>query len=385
MRIVVATTAGTGHIHPVVPVASALQRAGHDVVWATAAASVPMVERFGFAARAAGMEVAERNATFAQRFATEIGALPPRERRPAGMAAAFGTIAAPRMLEQLAVVLDDVRPDLVVHEVAELASPALAAARGIARMTVAFSGALAAPVQAAIATSVAPLWSSVGLAVPADLGLLDGGYLHPFPPAFGQRPDGERVLDARPLHEDGAGGAAAPAWLAELGVRRPLVYVTFGTEFGRFAPWSAVLGAMAPLDVDVVATVGSQLDPSSLGAVPPNVRVERYVPQGALLCRASLVVSHAGAGTMLAAAGHGVAQIAVPIAADQFENADALATSGAGVVVEGADVAAERIADVARRLLADGPERERTAVVAAQIAAMAHPDDVVRGLVHALA
>jgi integrase len=39
MRVLVTSTPGFGHIHPVVPLVQELQRAGHDVTWATAAVS----------------------------------------------------------------------------------------------------------------------------------------------------------------------------------------------------------------------------------------------------------------------------------------------------------------------------------------------------------
>jgi hypothetical protein len=49
-------------------------------------------------------------------------------------------------------------------------------------------------------------------------------------------------------------------WLGRLGVDRPAVYVTYGTELRALAPWSALLSALASLDIDAVVTTGGTID-----------------------------------------------------------------------------------------------------------------------------
>ena len=75
----------------------------------------------------------------------------------------------------------------------------------------------------------------------------------------------------------------------------------------------------------MVATTGRRLDPDELGPVPPNVVVEEFVPQDAVLARADLLVSHSGSGTMLGGLVHGVPQVALPRGTDQPQNAALLA------------------------------------------------------------
>ena len=89
--------------------------------------------------------------------------------------------------------------------------------------------------------------------------------------------------------------------------------------------------AASELDIDVVATVGGQADASALGAIPGNTRVERYVPQSFLIKRASLVVSHAGAGTIIAAASAGKPHRSISLSADNWDNADFLARHNVGI------------------------------------------------------
>jgi MGT family glycosyltransferase len=75
------------------------------------------------------------------------------------------------------------------------------------------------------------------------------------------------------------------------------------------------------LPVNVVATVGRALDPGVLGRQPPNVHVERYIPQAQLLPHCSLVVSHGGSGSVIGALAHGLPMVLIPIGADQPRNA----------------------------------------------------------------
>ncbi len=123
MRVLVTTTPGTGHIHPVVPLATALRDAGHDVLWATGRSGHGVVERFGFAPIAAGLDLRERIEGVGARF-PEIFEMPPGDRRGAMFAGHFAAVAAGPMATDLGPVIDEVVPDLMVHESAELTSRA---------------------------------------------------------------------------------------------------------------------------------------------------------------------------------------------------------------------------------------------------------------------
>jgi len=119
------------------------------------------------------------------------------------------------------------------------------------------------------------------------------------------------------------------------GDERPLVYVTFGSVAAQVPPAVAVyrkaLEAVADVEARVLLTVGVGAE-VELGQVPPNVRVERWVPQADVLPHASIVVGHGGAGTTLGALAAGVPLVIVPLFADQDWNAVQTARAGAGVV-----------------------------------------------------
>lgn len=380
MRVLVTTTGGTGHIHPVAPIARALQGAGHDIVWATAAPSVPVVERFGFRGLPAGIDPDERRRRFSD-GQPDFSKIPPRDRRPTMFAGLFAQIAAPIMAAQLPAIFDEVRPDLVVHEPAELAVAPVATSREVPRIVVAFSGALPQPVIDAAAPALGRVWDAFSLPVPADLGLLEGEYVHPFPAVLGQRPDARTLHEVRPIPVEGQPQPTL-ALLDPLGVDRPLVYLTYGTEMGFLAPWRSLLDGLARVDVDVVVTTAKKVDLLPIlhdlaDAARTRIHARDYVPQAAVLARASLVVSHGGAGTMIAAGAAGVPQIALPVGADQFDNADAFAASGATITLDVGALTADELAGAVEATLANDERRRSANELANHFAVMPHPDDVV--------
>src|SRR5205085_4793966 len=118
------------------------------------------------------------------------------------------------------------------------------------------------------------------------------------------------------------------------------VYVTFGSvtadQHLPFFPelYRRAIDALAPVPARVLVTIGEARGVSELGPLPPNVRVERWVPQDEVLPHAAVVVGHGGHGTTLGALRHGVPQVVLPLfSLDQWANAAAVARTGAGRAV----------------------------------------------------
>ncbi len=368
LKVLCTSTGGAGHIYALAPVASALRASGHHVHWAVAEDGSDSVAKMGFDWSTAGMTTSARRAAAATDLAA-IMQLPMSDRRGPMFAAFFARAAGPMMQRDLGPVFERVQPDLVVREMAELAAAPMAAARGIPLVTVAFSGVLTETARRVVINDLGPMWRSEGLDNPWWSDVYGQLYLHPFPASFGQCPDFAAV---RPMR---AGNPATsddlPDWLLDVGAERECVYITSGTEPAATTfPWREVFSAVDAMGLDAVATIGSHVDPGTFGTVPSGVRVERFIPQTALLERATAVISHGGAGTVLGAAAHSRPQLVIPLFADQWDNAIAARDAGCGVLVPPDRRSAADIEAALRVLLDDSSHRDAAKRVAGEIAGM---------------
>jgi MGT family glycosyltransferase len=171
------------------------------------------------------------------------------------------------------------------------------------------------------------------------------------------------------------------------GADRPTAYVTLGTIFNKGSGdlFERLLAGLGALDVDVVATVGRDLDPEDLGPQPPHVRVVRFVPQSEVLPEVDLVVSHGGSGSLMGALAHGLPSLLLPLGADQPHNAGRAVELGLAATLDAATATAAQVADRARTVLADAGMRERCRAVADELAALPDVSSAVAGLESAAA
>jgi len=156
----------------------------------------------------------------------------------------------------------------------------------------------------------------------------------------------------------------APEWLSE--IDPPIVLVTTSSEFQddhRLA--QAALDGLAGEDVFVVVTVPA--GDASLVRVPPNARVERFVPHGLVLQRAVCAVTHGGMGATQKALANGVPVCVVPFGRDQLEVARRVEVAGAGSRLPAGRLTPERLRAKVREAMgrADGARRIAAAFEAA--------------------
>jgi UDP:flavonoid glycosyltransferase YjiC (YdhE family) len=147
----------------------------------------------------------------------------------------------------------------------------------------------------------------------------------------------------------------------------PLVLVTMSSIYQR---QSDLLGTVATacgsLPLRAVITTGRAVRPDMVPALG-NVRVVRSAPHQEVLREASVVVTHAGHGTVLKTLAAGVPLVCIPMGRDQHANTTRVLRLGAGVRV-GKRAPAARISAAIRYVL-DEPAFTANARHAAQILA----------------
>jgi len=102
---------------------------------------------------------------------------------------------------------------------------------------------------------------------------------------------------------------------------------------GRADVFRIIVAALAKhKDLQLVLSLGDQLDPKQIGPAPSNAIVVKRAPQLELLKQASVCITHAGLNTVLESLTQGVPQVAIPVTFDQPGVAARIADKKTGVV-----------------------------------------------------
>jgi UDP:flavonoid glycosyltransferase YjiC (YdhE family) len=370
-RILFCSTGGDGHLLPLLPLAEAFAARGDDVVVAAPENHRERIGHLRLRFEQVGPTLAELKPSLDAHRAT-MERLPFADRRPAAFTGRFAEIEAPQRVEGLRAVVEAWRPELVVHEPADLAAPIAAAAAGVATVNHAFGRPIPDAALRRAAAAIAPLWLAAGVEPDAFAGAYRGAYVDVCPPSL--RADlprtPARTYPLRPAEADDDGATRS----------RPRIYSTLGTVFNDVGTFRLLLDAFDGAECDVVMTIGRNLSPDELEPIPPNVTVAQYIPQAEILRSCEAVVAHAGSGSVLASLAHGRPLVLLPRGADQFENATVCSEIGVAVTIQPTDLSADRVRDALQQVLTDAAFAGAARSVAAEIVAMPPAASVAENL-----
>ncbi|AKU15825.1 glycosyltransferase [Luteipulveratus mongoliensis] len=365
MRILFTFIGGLGHFRPLIPIARAAQAAGHTVAVAGTGKRTQEITAAGFTA-----------------FPTSGPPQPtsPSERAPMEapdpeadlrqLAEGFAGRGARRHAAAITEIARSWRPDVVVRDEVDFGSAIAAELLGLpcATVIVLAAGGFLRP--EVVAASLREVRSEVGLPPDPEMTMLSRGpILAPFPQSF---------RDPQfPLPPDTFSYRSAVVPAPGPPREKPTVYVTFGTVNTAIEPFGPVLGGLATLPVDVVATVGNSIEPAELGPVRDGVRIEQFIPQDEVLPHCDLVISHAGSGSVIGGLTHGLPSVLLPMGADQPYNARRCADLGVAQVLDPMTATADEVRAAASTVLADARYREAAAEIRDEISALPLPDETI--------
>lgn len=372
MRVLVCCIPQLGHFNPVAPLIRALVSAGDEVLVAGGAELQGPAEALGASYQLAGGSLGDWFGRLQQRTRGVPGdGLPPARIQHYFLPRLFAEIAADDMVGDVLAAGEAFRPDWVLHDAATFAGPLVADLLGARSANHAYGPLIEPAVLELAADALSPLWRSYGRDVPPCGGAFRDVTIAICPPSMDR--ESGAIADVLYLQP------APPPAHAPQPQSPPLVYVTFGTVWANPSLLRQCLEALADEPVQVVMTTG-QVAVEEVKGVAGNAHIERFVPQAELLPRCSAVVHHAGAGTMFGALAHGLAQVALPQAADNFTNAAILTASGAGLTLLPSEVAPDRIRAAVRAALNDSSHRSAAQALAGEMAAMPSAPDVAERL-----
>jgi zeaxanthin glucosyltransferase len=150
---------------------------------------------------------------------------------------------------------------------------------------------------------------------------------------------------------------------------QPLVFCSFGTLQGsRGDLFRKVAEACASLGLRLLIAHGGRLNPKHARDLPGDPIIADFVPQRAVLRRASLAITHAGFNTVLDALSYGVPMVAIPLAFEQPATAARLDRAGVARIVTPRRTSATRLRSAMETVLEDPGYREAARRLQAEIA-----------------
>jgi MGT family glycosyltransferase len=360
-----------GHVNPSLEIMRTLVARGHRVTYANDAS-------FAETIRSTGAELKPYRSTL---LASELGV----DGDPIDHLTLFLDDAI-AMLPQLRAAYADDRPDLFLYDIAGAPARILAGQWGIPAIQlsptfVAWDGYeqdMAPVIEAMRADPRGADYYRRFTAWLTEAGspVTDG-------PAFMGRPDRALALIPRALQMNAdrvdpavydfvgpflGDRSAQGTWSRPAGAEKVLL-VSLGSAFTRHADfYRRVIAAFGTLPGwHTVLQIGNQVDPAELGPLPDSVEVHSWVPQLAILEQADAFLTHAGMGGSSEGLYCGVPMIAAPQAADQFANAEQLATLGVGRVVDLSTVTPEQLRDALLHLTTDATVAARCAEIKTEL------------------
>ncbi len=373
MRILFTFAGGSGHLEPLIPIARAAYRGGHTAAFCGRPWMAPKVEALGFPAFPAG---------------SDLGLTPKQlplapldleqDLRDVGLG--FGGRVAGERAAGLLPLCTAWQPDLLVCEEVDFGAMLIAEHLGLPYTTVLVlaSGAFIRP--AFVSDPLDKVRAEYNLPPDPQLAMLSrylvlSSFAPSFrDPAFPLPPTGHTIN----WLSGGADQMAAPPWIAGL-APLPTVYFTLGTIYNMESGdlFRRVLAGLRDLPINLIVTVGRDIDPHEFGPQPSNVHIERFIPQAALLPHCRLVISHGGSGSVSSALAHGLPMLVIPLGADQPLNAARCAALGVAEVLDAHSLTPESVRETTLLVLAQPAYRRRAEQLRDELAAYPPPGRAV--------
>ena len=339
MRILFCSTAGAGHVGPLLPVARSFAARGHEVLFLLPPEGRRLAADAGFAVHQAPPPDPAENASIQDaisRDPTTMSLLMNRDY--------FGRLCTAATLPAAEELCANWKPDLVVHDGAEYASALAAHRAGIAHVQLA--SALASVEWGSLQKYAAQ--ELVAFDPEAVRIIVESPYVTRLPESLDPSEYPRTIRYRAPEETSSVAADEVPFDLAELAPEgTSLLYATLGSMAGN-SQWSpgsyrVLLDAFARLErshpeIRVLLTVGRSLDPAALGVAPGNTRVAPWFPQQRAFAAAKAVLSHGGSGTAYGALSAGLPSVFFPLFADQPHNARLIERAGAAIQVDTADL-----------------------------------------------
>ncbi|QSB16021.1 activator-dependent family glycosyltransferase [Natronosporangium hydrolyticum] len=415
MRVLISVLAVKTHLYNVVPLAWALQAAGHQVRVASQPDLAAAITDAGLTAVPVGDELRMGTAQGprSQTFRAHEGIMTsphPEQLEWQEVLGAFTVacaveyeyFAGGQMLDDLVDVAREWRPDLVIWDALTFAGAIAARACGaaharllfgidyISRMHQRYRTLLASmpaeqrddPVHDWLAARLDRYGCATDLSGSDTVELMSGQWTIDPTPEWMQLPLGLPRLPVRIVPFNGA--RPIPDWVYEP-PRRARVCLSLGMSGrdlfgGDVVSADDLLAALGELDIELIATLNAdQL--TTTDNLPPNIRIVDFIPLNELAPTCAAVIHHGGFGTLGNVLVHGIPSLTIP--APWWDEADLgqhLHHRKAGQYLHPTQLTTETLTTALNHLLHDPSYRHNAQTIQTEIRHTPSPNDLTTTL-----
>ncbi|MES2824107.1 MAG: glycosyltransferase [Pseudomonadota bacterium] len=155
-----------------------------------------------------------------------------------------------------------------------------------------------------------------------------------------------------PSIPQGRRGDEQPFDWKPLATEVPIIYMSFGSQI-YYQPemFKIVFAAVRNQPIQLIAVVNELMLSDELGSIPVNVILTHYAPQLQLLPKASVMITHGGANSVMEAIYYGIPMLISPICNDQFHQGFFIERNNIGVQLDLNNATVEQCRNVLNRLL----------------------------------
>lgn len=376
MRVLFTFAGGNGHFQPLVPIARVAAAAGHTVAFAGQAAMLAAIAAAGFTAFPTGGTTLGTTAERLPLLTLD------RAREERDLRDGFANRLARERATALLALCATWQPDLLVCDEIDFGAMVAAEKLGLPYASVLVIAAGSFVRQEVVGEALNTVRAAFALPPDPDLTMLSRYLvLAPFPPSYRDPafplPATARAI--RPLTLGAGSVDNVPIWPVHW-PDAPLVYFTLGTVFHVESGdlFERVLAGLRELPVNVIATVGRELDPALFGPQPPHIQLAHYIPQAELLPHCAAVIAHGGSGSVMGALAHGLPMVLLPMGADQPHNAERCVALGVALALDAVAATPESIQRAVTTILADTTYQQKAARLRDEIATLPAPIAALR-------
>jgi len=377
MRFLFTIQPALAHLHPIVPIARALVESEQDVQFAAGARVCRVIENLGIPSYPAGIDWIGED--MAEVF-PERDSLPLEKHVEFDVGEVFARRTPPPMIDDILEHSESWKPDLIVRDLWEFGGCIAAEVMDIPHAVIGLSGAAIAPQELFDPLIAEPLTELRGrYNLPPDshnamlyrylrLDLIPSSYR---PPAL-KPPSVTHTI--RPVTEDRTMATSLPEWIGGLPFEET-VLVTLGTVNNQHPEiFRAILTGLASERVNVIATIGTTLEPEMFGPQPEQIRIEKYVPYSLLLDHIDAVVMHGGFTSTMTALNKGLPIVFIPLALDHPVNAERFTELGAGITLSRSELTPEVVRNAVLAVLQEPMYRNAAQRIQQEMIAQPGPE-----------